>query len=88
MKYNFFNEPIPSGASEIGEALMYFDMVAHEANVMIDFDETDGNFCGFSATVSDEFSNSFTTMGYESKEQLLADLRANDINSHNVTSFA
>lgn len=83
MKYNFFNEPMPRGAAEIEEALVYCDFVVHSAIAEISFnDEIDSEFHGFVAEISEPGRDAyFSTLGYESKEQLIADLRSVHIRS-------
>jgi iron uptake system EfeUOB component EfeO/EfeM len=76
MKRNFFGDPIPANLLEIEEALMELDIVIDEASAVLDFEAAGGDFHGWSAMIQDIFGDkSISTMGYESKEQLIADLK-------------
>jgi len=69
MRYNAFNEPVPSNVDELDEALQHFDMVVSDVNIWIDYDPEGDVFKGWSANV-DDGQNSFTTTGFESKDDL------------------
>jgi len=76
MNRNFFGEPIPSNLDEINEALAENDMVLEEVTAFIEFNEDEGQFNGWTANFIEPVTDrSFTTIGYESKEQLIAEIK-------------
>jgi hypothetical protein len=84
MKRNFFGDPVPANFDEIEEALMEIDAVVETVAVLVEFNHEEGEFHGFTATIDDESGSAFTTLGYESKEQLINDLIAAGIGHRQI----
>lgn len=77
MNRNFFGDPIPFGSAEIEDAIEEKEM-GEDLFALIEFNEYDGGmFDGFTAEIHDNEDSelSFTTKGYDSKEELISDLR-------------
>lgn len=79
-----FGHPCPKGHAEIVEAMDEFGAQPHEIQVMIDEpgpDGFDGN--GWSADLmgitSEDVYFDFSTLAYDSKDELLADLKASGL---------
>lgn len=83
MKRSMFNDPRPKGHAEIVEAMDELGIDPSEARAMIDAPGPDG-FDGhgwsaeIDAPVEDEIA-SFSTLAYDTKEELLADLKASGV---------
>jgi hypothetical protein len=75
MKRNFFQEPKPKGISEITEALEEYEMEGSYCSAIIDYNQDDGDFKGYSAEIYDDSDNMiFLTLGYDNEEDLRSDL--------------
>lgn len=84
MKRTMFNDPRPKGHAEIVEALDELGIDPGSAHAMIDEPGDDGQGGhGWSAEVDaptdDGDIASFSTLAYDTKEELLADLKASGV---------
>jgi hypothetical protein len=88
MKYNTFGEPKPANLDELEEAFREIDCVIEDVSVMIDFNEDDGEFHGFTAEIIDhDQDKTFSTLGYESKDQLISDLIAAGVGHRQINEY-
>lgn len=81
MKRSMFNDPRPKGHAEIVAAMDELAMDANSAEAMIDEPGEDGfGGHGWTAEVADydaeDERQEFSTLAYDTKEELVADLKA------------
>lgn len=75
MKRNGFGDPLPYGFDEIIEALDEKGWDPSECLVTVEHIDEEAPFGGWSAEISGE-DDVVSTLGYESKDELLKDLQA------------
>lgn len=78
MKRNVFGDPRPTGTAEIVEALEEGPTSGDEVNALVEFSDGETEFDGWTAEVrmNDSGDEVFSTLGYDNKADLMADLRA------------
>lgn len=87
MYVNAFGEPKPYGFDELMDVISESGLIAPEAIAIIDYQQPDGepnDFDGYTAEITGEGEDDdgelvdivINTLGYESKDDLLADLDA------------
>lgn len=90
MKRNTFGDPQPKGAAEISEALGERDINEPWGTISLD-EESDPPFAGWSAELSgkdsdgEDIDSPINTLGYPTKEALIADLEAAGVKRSDLT---
>lgn len=75
MKRNAFGDPQPLGFDEIMEALMEKDWQPEQCYVMVQHDEDEAPFGGWTAEIAGD-NDIVNTLGYADKDALLKDLKS------------
>jgi hypothetical protein len=72
---NAFGEPKPKGKNEIIDALDEYALNPRECSAVLNYNEDDGVYTGWTATIDGE-SIQIDTLGYQSKNDLLNNLKS------------
>lgn len=77
MRRNAFGDARPANYKEMIEALDERGAIGDEVNASVEFNEGEGEFSGWTAEVrfNDSGDEVFSTLGYPSKEKIIADLK-------------